>query len=472
MRRWQKGRFAEQCSAKLEYWTTGTLRFAALLLAALASQLAGVADAFAQAASPVTIRISKVCEGTPTTDSFQFITNGTLPSFSLDCIDNSFRAFTAKKGANQIGEEAPPGWELLDVECIIPSTVSAIWEPNLNNHTYQLKVNVSPQSAAGIIDCWFTNQASPPPSPGTITITKTAVGAGNLPFEFVGNLGTFTLTNGSSTPFSRPEGFYWVRETQPTSPWSLTGLNCEADDQSWVFPSVAERTVAIFLASGGNVSCTFTNSTTPANTGEIVVEKRVTGTDPIPGGTPFTFTDNFPGGSPSHTLRSGDNYTSGQIPAGTSYQVTEIVPANWSLAALQCRDSSGAIVGSTAGSTATVPLAAGQRITCTFTDINRPSNQGHIIVRKITTPSSTKQFCFESNLQRGDFSLANGEWKNFGPLRSGNYWVEEFPDSPWTAYVDCRSELGVSYIWYPSNKRAEIMLVDGDTVTCTFTNTR
>lgn len=478
MRRWQKGRFAEWSSAKLESWTSGTLRFAASLLAILAIQLVGAADAFAE----VSIAIAKDCVDGTATSPFEYHANfGSGPDhtnptdFARDCAPIVTPALPAKPGANQVHETVPAGWELVDVTCDVPIGVTATVDVDLGIY-YQLKISNIAETAAGdhTIHCVFTNLQSAPPSTGQITVTKVAPGGMGVPFHFSSTqLGSFFVVGGGNTPHAGlAEGWYVVTE-DPLAGWSSAGPPvCTPSAGSYAYG--ASNTAIIYLAAGGTVSCVFTNTRTQSATGEIIVEKVVYGTDPNPGGTRFTFTDNFPGGSHSHTLRSGDYYTSGQIPVGV-YRVTENVPAaNWTLA-LQCRDSAGAIVGTTAGSTATVRLAAGQRITCTFTNTWRPSpsNRGHIIVRKVTTPSSTKQFCFESNLQKGDFSLANGGRKDFGPLRSGTYWVEEFPDSPWHAQVDCESELGLYYnIWYPSDKRAEITLVDGDTVTCTFTNTR
>jgi hypothetical protein len=83
-----------------------------------------------------------------------------------------------------------------------------------------------------------------------------------------------------------------------------------------------------------------------------------------------TIPDGYPGsfafsGAVSGNLSDGQFLDSGALGPG-AHQVTESVPANWELREILCDDddSSGAV----ATATATYQLAAGESVTCTFTN--------------------------------------------------------------------------------------------------------
>ena len=73
------------------------------------------------------------------------------------------------------------------------------------------------------------------------------------------------------------------------------------------------------------------------------------------------------------------------VPAG-SYTVQEIpVPSKWKLTGLVCDDSTGGTSVNLATGTATIGLAGGDVVTCTYT--NEKENKGKIIINKVGTPT-------------------------------------------------------------------------------------
>jgi len=88
------------------------------------------------------------------------------------------------------------------------------------------------------------------------------------------------------------------------------------------------------------------------------------------GGTGFSFTDDVPGSPGTFTLDDGGIETFAGVPAGT-YTVTEqdpgTVPGGYALAHVECADADS--VGNRFARTATVSLAAGEVVTCTFENL-------------------------------------------------------------------------------------------------------
>jgi hypothetical protein len=230
---------------------------------------------------------------------------------------------------------------------------------------------------------------------------------------------------GSSDSGQIVPGNYSVTET-PVAGWDLTSTSC---DNGGANPS------SIILAAGKTVTCTLTNT----QRGHIIV-KNVTN----PSGSSQSFA--FTAGWGSFSLTGGGSSDSGPIVPG-SYSVSETSVAGWDQTAT-CDNG---------GSPGSITLAAGQTVTCTFSNTQR----GHIIVKKVTNPSGSSQsFAFTAGW--GSFSLTGGGSTDSGPLVPGSYSVSESPSSGWTQ-TSATCDNGGS----PSS----ITLAVGQTVTCTFVNT-
>jgi hypothetical protein len=126
------------------------------------------------------------------------------------------------------------------------------------------------------------------------------------------------------------------------------GGDCQADGR-------------IQLALGETSTCTITNT----RRGTIVVEKQ---TVPDGDSTSFSFA-----GDAAGSIRDGQRISVPQLRPGT-YSSTETVPAGWDLDRIRCDDSDSG--GDVNAATATFRVAAGETVTCVFTNAKRQASDG------------------------------------------------------------------------------------------------
>jgi len=204
--------------------------------------------------------------------------------------------------------------------------------------------------------------------------------------------------------------------------------------------------VLSIINSNGDVTVDETNDFgyVPAR---IIVKKY---TDPAGSWQSFTFTPSYNGGA-TFTLTDGTANDSGPLTAG-SYNVSESLPPNWVQTSATCDN------GNTPDA---ISLAAGQTVVCTF----RNTQNGNIIVNKITVPSGSSQsFTFNTTgTGYAGFLLTDGTSNDSGPLAPGSYSVSEAAMTGWDlSSATCSG----------NNIPDAIVLKAGQTVTCTFTNTQ
>ena len=109
-------------------------------------------------------------------------------------------------------------------------------------------------------------------------------------------------------------------------------------------------------------------TTTQPEVGEIIVEKVVLGS----GSQVFEFTFDTGGFTlADNTLAHGQSSSSGDIPAGDGYSVSEDVPPGWTLVGGICDDGSP---------TTNIDVEAGETVTCTFTNLIEDEVQAAIFV--------------------------------------------------------------------------------------------
>jgi len=114
-------------------------------------------------------------------------------------------------------------------------------------------------------------------------------------------------------------------------------------------------------------------TTTEPEVGEIIVEKEVLGT----GSQVFEFTFDTGGFTlADNTLAHGQSSSSGDIPAGDGYSVSEDVPPGWTLVGGICDDGSP---------TTNIDVEAGETVTCTFTNLIDDEVQAAIFVNAAGT---------------------------------------------------------------------------------------
>jgi len=148
-----------------------------------------------------------------------------------------------------------------------------------------------------------------------------------------------------------------------------------------------------------------------------------------------------------------------------AYSVTEGAQAGWALTNLVCNNQA-ATTNTQTGVVSIATLPSNSNISCTYTNTLQT---GHIIVDKITDPAGDPQsFNFDaSGGTYGDFSLTDAAAPNNQELIAGAYSVSETVPAGW----DLTSATCVSSI-QDSETPANLELDPGETITCTFSNTK
>ena len=185
---------------------------------------------------------------------------------------------------------------------------------------------------------------------------------------------------------------------------------------------------------------------TEPETGNIVVVKQ---TDPDGDPTEFDFTTSY---TDPFSLSDGESNDSGPLAPGP-FSVTESPEPGWTLTSATCDDGSPVTA---------IDLDAGETVTCTF--LNEQEQQpGTIVVVKETDPDGDPQsFEFTTDYTE-DFSLSDGQSNDTSELTPGTYSVSEtVPDGWEQTSATCND----------GSDPSEIGLDSGETVTCTFTNTK
>src|SRR3989338_3997593 len=303
--------------------------------------------------------------------------------------------------------------------------------------------------------CTFSNKYSPPPpTTGSIKIVKNATG-GNSKFDFFSNFGVNTLTTISGTASKTITGLapgsnYNIKETVPAN-WDLTSSSCDRGTPD-----------AIEVVAGQITSCTFNNKL--SSNGSIKIIKKTTDGD----GT-FSFTSNF--GVNSLTTSSGTGIEIiFNLTPGSGYNIKETVPSNWTLTSSSC--DNGSLITA-------IKVVAGKTTSCTFNNkyTAPPPTTGSIKVVKKTTGGngSYKKFDYNSNfginsLTTDGFGTAE---KTISNLATGSNYniLEPLPDN-WTLvgeFCDSGTPNDSSDDTVPSDDN-KIIVVVGQTTTCTFTN--
>jgi hypothetical protein len=284
----------------------------------------------------------------------------------------------------------------------------------------------------------------------TIRIVKNTVG-GNATFDFTVTGPSAPLSpapsittaggTGSTITYIVDPGTYTIDENGPPSGWFFNGAVCSINGGT---PTAYTEGSNIVLGETTHVVCTFTNT----KAAKIIVDKV---TDPS--GDPQLFTFDPSWTADFQLADATTPHDSGDLAAGT-YSVAETVPAGWDLTSATCSDGS---------LPSAIGLAAGETVTCTFTN----QKDAVIIVDKVTDPSGDPQsFDFDTNYGDNDIDLTDAAAPdNSGDLAPGTYSVAENVPAGWdlTSTV-CTSSLG------GTESAASIGLTAGETVTCVFTN--
>ena len=203
----------------------------------------------------------------------------------------------------------------------------------------------------------------------TVSIVKNTIG-GNGSFTFTGSgIQSFTQTistsggTGSAGPITINAGQLTITEAAAVG-FDLTSISCSGGAPS---VNLATRSVALTLAAGNNISCTFTNT---RQSGSILVKKVTIGGDGS-----FSFNITGPNTNQSFQLANGGQQTLSNLPTG-QYAITETsLPNGWTLQSASCGQ------GTKQNNTVTVTLAPNATLTCTFTNFKEKDDRMDEVTR-------------------------------------------------------------------------------------------
>ncbi len=296
-------------------------------------------------------------------------------------------------GDYTVTEVVPDGWRLDYVVC----------ETEATNYT-AITDGVTIHLPAGEdITCTFTNVADGP-EPGSLTIIKEATPEDGTNFAFTSDFGDFTLDDEPSQTDSIKQstafydltpGSYNITELLSRG-WNLTDATCTGGSDSG---SLNGGTLSVAVGAGEDVVCTFTNVADEPETGTLTIIKEATPED----GTDFAFTSDFG----DFTLDDEPSQTDG-VKQGTifnnltpdSYNITEILPSDWSLTDATC--TGGSDSGSLGGETLSVAVGAGEDVVCTFNNVKVDPELGSLTIIKEATPEDGTDFDFISSIPASD----------------------------------------------------------------------
>jgi Prealbumin-like fold domain len=209
-----------------------------------------------------------------------------------------------------------------------------------------------------------------------------------------------------------------------------------------------------------------------SNCGQVIIRKE-TSPDEDPNTTSFGYTKSFstsPASANTFTLTDDGVKTFTGVLQGTGYTVDEdVIPTGWDLTNINCDASSGVTPTiSVANGTVTFAIdSASDVLDCTYTNRAR----GTIVVEKITDDGFGAFDFTSGTLTPNSFTLtttaagAGGkDSRTFSDLAPGTYDVAETVPTGWNL-VSSTCDDGTS-------TPASIGLSAGETVTCTFHDTR
>jgi hypothetical protein len=370
-----------------------------------------------------TITVKKLTDpsGDPATFSFTGDITATLG-------DGQSADASVAPGTYHVTEGAKTGWNLVSISC---DAAGSSGVTGTGVATYVV-------TAGQHVTCTYTNTKQ-----ATITVKKVTDPSGDpATFSFTGDV-TATLGDGQSASSPVAPGTYHVTEAAKTG-WNLTNISCDDAGSSG---DKATGISTFVVTAGQHVTCTYTNTKRAT-----ITVKKVTD----PSGDPATF-----GFTGDITATLGDGQSADQSVAPGTYHVTEAAKTGWDLTNISC--DNGGSSGDKATGISTFVVAAGQHVTCTYTNTKRAT----ITVKKVTDPSGDPAtFGFS-----GDITATLGDGQSADQsVAPGTYHVTEAAKTGWDlTNISCDN--GGS-----SGDRATgvstFVVTAGQHVTCTYTNTK
>ena len=335
-------------------------------------------------------------------DGYQPPQGGFVFSGAIDAIlgDGESESLVVEPGTHSVTESLAGRdfWDLVSIDC----------DDNDSSGSLQTLTATYEVDPGETVKCTFTNVKR-----SLIVVKKITDPQGatdSFAFDASYDQDGFTLTDGQQN-VSEPllPGPYSVTESVPEG-WELESATCDNGND----PD------EIDLPASSTVTCTFTNRKLP-ETGTIVVEKV---TDPTGDETEF----DFEFGQDGFTLADGESETFDELDAGT-YSVSEDTPEGWELTSATCSDQSPPNA---------VELAAGETVTCAFTNTRLPE-RGTIIVEKQTSPDGAQgSFTFSGDVSG---TIGDGGQLVVSDLEPGTYASTEGSAAGWLlTSIECDDE--------------------------------
>ncbi len=273
----------------------------------------------------------------------------------------------------------------------VPTNGSGSWSGSVTNcATLPADSDLSNNQAC------VTDTVGTEPTTGTITIVKDAAPDDPQDFFFLfGNSGgSFVLDDDGGadstylnhTTLAGLAAGSWTFTENAVTGWELTGISCSPSAGTTV--DLPNRTMTVNLTGGANVTCTFTNTKQQTtSTGPLTIVKDAAPNDaqdfafyafgPNSGSIMPFLLDDDAGAAGADNLLANTKTFANLAPG--SYSVTEdffnpVPVTGWDLAGIVCTSSTGITVGTVdlANRAFTVNLAAGDNVTCTFTNTKVP----------------------------------------------------------------------------------------------------
>ena len=348
-------------------------------------------------------------------------------------------------GPYQVTQLLSDGWDLTAVTCIDPDGETT---PDLSGLA---NIDLDPGET---VTCTFENTKR-----GTIVVEKQTIG-GNGTFNFSGDASGSISDGGQIIVRDLPANQSYAVVETPHPSFDLTGISCDDSDDFGTSSSgeIGTATATFALDPGETVTCTFTNT----KRGTIIVEKQTIGCD---GTETFQFT-----GDAAGTILAGVPIIVENLVANQSYRATESSDPAFDLSGIACVDSdvNGVPSSGDIGSrTATFRVDPGETVKCTFTNTKRST----IIVEKLTI-GGDGNFTFTGDAAGTISHLGQIEVANLAP--NAPYTSTESDPSPDFVLTDITCDDQASTDLSDVNTRTAVfhMLEPGETVKCTFTNTK
>ncbi|MCP8900115.1 hypothetical protein [Gilvimarinus xylanilyticus] len=377
-----------------------------------------------------------------------FAFSGDLGSFNLTTSGGSATQvfdFLAA-GSYTISETQVAGWSLDSLSCDGDSSVNGA----------SATVNLQ---AGENVTCTYVNSLDPPPT-GSIAIAKISL-EGDDSFNFNGDLGAFTLSTNNHHAeqlfTNLAPGNYTIAESIPAG-WSLNNIRCTGTQAI----DLAAGSVTVTLdGSGPGVACAFINRPLPPEPGAITIVKESGSQDGA-----FGFNGDL--GDFSLETENGTAQRRFDYLLPGVYQVSEILIPTWRLNALSCDNGSSTDL---LNGRAEITVAAGEEVTCTFTNVRRRIRGGVLALGKVSI-GGDDSFNFSVTLPINSLTLTTSDGRaarGFG-VPGGDYTVTEMPSDGWSLRaIRCSGSHSIDL----ANRSATItMPTDGNGEACVFLNER